>query len=657
MEKSNHYDSGFNAIANSQVSNTSQEQKEDILSKLDYLLDTYTEEKIKFNSDLQAVMKQLRRKRREFDATRFFVLVVGPVKSGKSTLVNIFARKYVSPTAYKECTALPTIIGESKGEHLNKIIQYFPTDGYNSDEAKKETFDYIVDVIRGVENQDVLNGRVRKVSSELTTEKVKEIITLYHDDLEEKKDLVVSMGIDGGGFIDDEIMLIDMPGLDGSKIHIDNTIVYRNMAQRADVVFFVQSTTSAINKSSIDFLKELFHEKEGKVPVWLIHNIHDSQHFLKDDEKKKADIKEQIDLGKKRVKEEFGIEKFEDKVLNLGKIYAAINEPERVTEEKREEIKAAFDDYVKFEKKLIETLKNERQQIKDKINIGKAKDTITESITIIDKIIEQTKTYKTNVLNNIRDVNNLSSKLDSVKIYDTEFLTTYDNLLVSEHIENSWKTKIEKSFNDSRPKNGNKISGKELIEKYDKISAECLNEMPVGVGTQFRTQLCNSLNHAISEPLTSVISEIENHLNKCLQTETISLSKNVDTKALNTTVTEFPTDYDDITEKERHWYTLGFKTKTQYDRQQQQEYLDNHKNRIINAIPLKLQEYREILKNDFKTIRDNYISSLKETINEYALRYENEQNVELEKLEKEICIMTELKNDFKKDSNEFRKQK
>ena len=40
----------------------------------------------------------------------FIVLIVGPVKSGKSTLVNLIAKSYVSPTHFLECTVRSSII-------------------------------------------------------------------------------------------------------------------------------------------------------------------------------------------------------------------------------------------------------------------------------------------------------------------------------------------------------------------------------------------------------------------------------------------------------------------------------------------------------------------------------------------------------------------
>ena len=647
MENSSQNNSGFNSMVSYSTQDVNQSTKKEMIRKLDLLLEKYQNEN--FNNELISVIKQLRRKRKEFDATRFFVLVVGPVKSGKSTLVNIFARRYVSPTAYQECTALPTIIGKSDREHLNKIIQYFPTEQFNTEKDQKETFDYIVDVIREVENHDVLNGRVQKITTELTNDNVKEIVTLYHDEEADKKELVVSIGIEGGGFIDDEIMLIDMPGLDGGKKHKDNTLVYSNMAERADVVFFVQSTTSAINKASIEFLNQLFYKKEGKVPVWLIHNVHDSQYFLAEDFKKSADIQEQIAIGKKRVRDGFKIDKFDDIPLNLGKIYAAINEIDRIKPENREEIEKTFEEYKKVENELIETLKKERQSIKDAINIGKAVDTINTSIETISKIIRETTGKKQKINDSIDKMNSLPAKLDKIQIYDPHFLTEYDNLLSKEHIKNSWETRINQIVEKNLPNGGYEIKGKNLKEKIDDITAECSNVIPVGVGTQFRTRLGNSLKSIISESLKPVINEIEQSINEIMQKETVHLIQSTDIDDLKNKSSNFDALYSNITEKERKWYYAGIgKGSKSYNYSEQNDYLNITKDHLIEKIPTKLQEYRDILKTDFITIRDKFTENLKSQINKYAELYAIEQKGVIEKLNQEIEILNEMLNDLKK---------
>ena len=644
MENTNK-SSGFNSMAGDSIQDEDQSARMEMINKLDSLLEKY--QNYNFNDEIVLVMKQLKRKRKEFDATRFFVLVVGPVKSGKSTLVNIFARKYVSPTAYKECTALPTIIGKSDKEHLNKIIQYFPTDKYSSENEQKETFDYIVDVIREVENSDVLNGRVKKIVSELTKEKVKEIVTLYHDEEIDKNELIVSIGIEGDGFIDDEIMLIDMPGLDGSKRHKDNTITYSNMAERADVVFFVQSTSSAINKASIEFLNQLFDKKEGKVPVWLIHNIHDSQYFLAEDSKKEDDIKEQIAIGKKRIKEGFKIDKFEDISLNLGKIYAAIDELDRVKPDKKDEIIETFEQYKRIEAELISTLKKERQIIKDTISIGKAKDVINKSISIVENLVNENTSRIKELNDKIRSMDSLSNKFDKVQIFDSPFLAEYDSLLVRESIKNSWETKIIQIIESYKSNGGDEISGKDLKAKIDQITQDCSNTIPVGVGSQFRTCLSSSLKSTILSSTEQTIKDIEHEIKMISPNLEIDLIQKIEDKYLNCKSTEFVAFYSNIQEKERKLYLLGAKGSKNYKHSVQNEYLQIISNYLIESIPSKLLDYRDILKTDFITIRDKFIESLKEQINEFAKLYSKEQNELVNKLKQEVTVMNEMLIDLK----------
>jgi len=650
MGNINQNNSGFNSMVSDSTPNANQSTKEKMISKLDFLLEKYQD--IDFNNELITVIKQLRRKRKEFDATRFFVLVVGPVKSGKSTLVNIFARKYVSPTAYEECTALPTIIGKSEGEHLNKIIQYFPTEQFSTDKDQKDTFDYVVDVIREVENHDVLNGRVRKIPTELTNDNVKAILTLYHDKEVDKKELVVSIGIEGGGFIDDEIMLIDMPGLDGGKKHKDNTLVYSNMAKRADVVFFVQSTTSAINKTSIEFLNELFDGKKGKVPVWLIHNVHDSQYFLAEDIKKNKDLQKQIAIGKQRIIDGFEINNFESIPLNLGKIDAVINETDRIKPDNKKEIEKIFAEYEEEEKKIINTLKKERQEIKDTNNIGKAKDEIDDSIKIVDNIINETKSKISVITDNIDKLNKLAGKLDKVQIFDTPFLTEYDNLLVKEHIKNSWETKINSIIADKLPNGGDKIKGEDLKNKIDKLTTECLDAIPVGIGSQFRNQLENSLKSTIlEEPLKSAVNKIEQTIKQILQEESVCLVQTISSERLKNKPLKFKEYYSDI--KARKW-VLDCKA-VKYDWRKHNDYLIDLKKHLVGKIDEKLQEYKDVLKADFINIRDKFIENLKSQINRYAEQYENEQEKVIQKLNQEIKLMNDMLNDLKNEYYEEQK--
>ena len=69
-------------------------------------------------------LSQLSRRSLEYKNGSFIMLVVGPVKSGKSTLVNLLAHRYVSPTDTLECTVRPSIISNVANEKDCKIEIY-----------------------------------------------------------------------------------------------------------------------------------------------------------------------------------------------------------------------------------------------------------------------------------------------------------------------------------------------------------------------------------------------------------------------------------------------------------------------------------------------------------------------------------------------------
>lgn len=636
---------GFNSMAEASMnSNLSiDDNKTRMIRKLDEILKKYKIEDLQFDRRLVRILNQLKRRRKEFNATRFFVLVVGPVKSGKSTLVNIFARNYVSPTAYKECTALPTIIGKSDGEHLNKIVQYVPTLDYNEDESKITTFDYIIDVIRGVEDNSILDKRIYKKVSALTPENVKDIVTLYYDEAVKQDDLVVSIGIEGKGFIDDEIMLIDMPGLDGGQKHKDNTLVYSNMAQRADVVFFVQSTTSAINKDSIDFLNELFNDKKGKVPIWLIHNLHEAQYFLNDDTKKKDDIDEQIAIGRKRVEEGFGIKKFKHIVLNLGKIYAHINEHDRIKDDFIEDIKDKFSEYEKIEKDLIETLKSERQAIKDENNIGKATDEIEESLRVINKIIKEKEKEIKDLKQEIAKINDLHNNLNGTGLYEAVFRETYQGLLQTHHIAESWKECIKSIIDDNVRIEDIRYTYDEAINHIDRILDLALVSIPIGESSMFRMDLCRALIEQIENHFGNAVREIEQQLTDALRTN-IRLAPDIN-ELISEKLSLRPNRFPSFPISRTYWGGLRI-FEHRLTKQEYNQYLNDVGRHMINKIPQKIEEYGNIITVNFRTIRDEYINKMKQSIETYAKEYEKLQNGNINRLEEEIKIIDNLKNDL-----------
>lgn len=220
---------------------------------------------------------------REWKSNAFFVIVVGPVKSGKSTFVNLLAHEHVSPTHFLECTVRPSIISQKKDQEGSSMITPFVTEG----EPTMEHVDSIIDYIKELEFADLNNVKIDTPC------------LLNEDNLDQKvayrigidigvngKVALTSITAEGGEFLREDIYLIDMPGFDGVQANLDKAF-YEAIVNRADLVVFVQSSNSAINKISEDFCS-MIQKRNGSVPIFFVHNYFDSAYWHTEIEKQKV---------------------------------------------------------------------------------------------------------------------------------------------------------------------------------------------------------------------------------------------------------------------------------------------------------------------------------------------------------------------------------
>lgn len=259
--------------------------------------------------------KRLMCRAQEWKSKAFLVIVVGPVKSGKSTFVNLLAHEKVSPTHFLECTVRPSIISKKKDENAKSSITPFVTEG----NPTMEHVDTIIDYVKGLEFADL--GEIEKEDPcDLTDENLERKVS-YRIGLEESekgKVALTSITAQGGDFLQDNIFLIDMPGFDGVLANLDKPF-YEAIVNRADLVVFVQSSNSAINKISEKFC-ELICKRNGSIPIYFIHNYFDSAYWHTEGEKKKVTeghIKKALEFFQEQnmiVKEE------NCKCINLGKV-------------------------------------------------------------------------------------------------------------------------------------------------------------------------------------------------------------------------------------------------------------------------------------------------------------------------------------------------
>lgn len=265
--------------------------------------------------DIKKQLKKVLNRASEYENGSFIVLVVGPVKSGKSTLVNLIADAYVSPTHFLECTVRPSIISKQKEGEEKLITSFSSGDTMN----KVEHIDSIIDCIRGMESEASLTGMNINIDIvPLTEDNITEKVELGLQESLTAETLVTSITTPGGQLLQDNVFVMDMPGFDGKYANIDDP-VYETIAQRADLIIFVQSSNSAISKVSKDFL-DVLKENNKNVPVCLVHNFFEAAHWHSEEEKQKNNA-EQKQFAINEIKElGFNINEEHCFCINLGKV-------------------------------------------------------------------------------------------------------------------------------------------------------------------------------------------------------------------------------------------------------------------------------------------------------------------------------------------------
>lgn len=262
--------------------------------------------------DLLHHVIQLGNRSREYHNPSFVVLVIGPVKSGKSTFVNLVAKKYVSPTHFLECTVRPSLISYGEKESLTVYRSL-------NSLKKEEQMNYILDHINGLTNESTQTD-VREEVYELSKENIDKYIKLDSIEVENDDILLTFIKTHGSILLQNNVYLVDMAGFDGANVNFD-TPSYKAIVERADLIVFVQSSNSAISKVSKAFF-ELLQDTNKSVPICLVHNIFESAYW-RTEESKKKDIDEQKRYAISQICSTYQLMMDSENAfsINLGKVY------------------------------------------------------------------------------------------------------------------------------------------------------------------------------------------------------------------------------------------------------------------------------------------------------------------------------------------------
>ena len=322
------------------MATTNEKKLEAISALLKGLCETY-QGRLEGDEEIASGLLRLARRSMEYRHGSFIMLVVGPVKSGKSTLVNLLAHRYVSPTDKLECTLRPTIISSVEADAEPAIEIYT-----SKEESRKEKdLDLIIDKLRGIVEDDAeLREHLTRESYPLSDENIEAYIAPSYN--RQDNSVITAITTPGSkmlrGTDSGKIFLADMPGFDGNRINLSSSL-YDAMSRRVDLILFVHSSVSAFNVTTGEYLDKL-REYNGSVPVYLIHNIFDAT-WWQDPEVRRAEVERQSKSEYEEIKRKgFNIEPDYVSCINLGMVTDALRGGARPgCEEALEEARREFE--------------------------------------------------------------------------------------------------------------------------------------------------------------------------------------------------------------------------------------------------------------------------------------------------------------------------
>ncbi len=243
-------------------------------------------------ADVRDRLGVLSRRLGEYRNGSFIVLVVGAVKSGKSTLVNLLSHCYVSPTDKLECTVRPSIVSGGVRESEQSISVYRSrTQGNQSSDL-----DLVIDGLRGLVGSDEVDATLDRTVFPLSADNIDRVVFPTFNRVDDT--LITAITVADSPLLSVEegrsgqVFLVDMPGFDGSNTNYIDDSRYDAMSRRVDLILFVHSSVSAFNVTASQYLDSL-REHNGGAPVVLVHNVFDSMHW-RDGDSLAADVERQL---------------------------------------------------------------------------------------------------------------------------------------------------------------------------------------------------------------------------------------------------------------------------------------------------------------------------------------------------------------------------
>ena len=245
---------------------------------------------------------------RAFDQKMLYVVCLGALKAGKSTLINALVEKDICPAnPGSETTLHCSVIMASDDSHPEGITLYKAKSKANNKQESIENTKLLLEYFQGI-NVDKFDDKFEKSERHELKEGEKifsEQLSVPHFDFETedgRSDIIIEIRVNvksKTNVLCKNVALIDLPGLDGVKMNVDHPVV-RCIPECSHYFLVVRSTVTAFNKTLYDNLKDWLG-KNPAIKTTMVFNEMRAK-FWYTEESQQKNLATQIDKDMKQWK-------------------------------------------------------------------------------------------------------------------------------------------------------------------------------------------------------------------------------------------------------------------------------------------------------------------------------------------------------------------
>lgn len=489
-----------------------------------FLHDHKTSSEIKNNTELKKILEntidRITTVMYELQTNLYYLVVIGGVKSGKSTLINVLSgEKSATTNLGIETTLYPSIISHSS---KNEIITYRRKIGCNEGNAK--LIELILNNIKGLPNaKETMEHCIDMDRYDFDDTYIQKFVaTKYRDESVVLVNIKIKSDVDS--LISDNIAIIDTPGIDGAHSSIggerersndnneqedglqrdNNQSIGNLLIQKSTYMIFVQSSIAPITHDNLKFIQGITHPRH----TVLVHNKFSINQWRK--------FEEDLTAQKRNAKQILENAKIKSSPfdVDLGKAHDAIFRTEELKDGESYEKLLEDSKIINLKKDIIDSIKlnGKKEHIENQIN---------DALLELEKIKKNSNEFKTIHLQHIKNkASGLNSNfeviiaiLDSLissqesfrlKLLNKDYKTGYtSNQFELQSLKFPFPTKLEKTDEKSKTED----------KKHDRYAFDTLSkEMFLEKELEFKKAIVKRHNTNISNAIN--IYEFNNFINE-----------------------------------------------------------------------------------------------------------------------------------------------